>query len=84
MSTITLLGLVAGTLTTISFIPQVIKVVSTKSTKDISLLMFVIFSTGVLFWTIYGFLINDLPVIIANIITFILAMIILIYKIIFK
>lgn len=84
MSTITLLGLFAGTLTTISFIPQVIKVVSSKSTKDISLLMFLIFSIGVFSWIIYGIFISDLPVIIANIITFILAMTILIYKIIYK
>lgn len=84
MSYITILGLLAGTLTTISFIPQVIKVVKSKSTHDISLLMFVAFTTGVFAWLIYGFMINDLPVVIANFITFILAATILIYKIKYK
>lgn len=84
MNLITVLGLIAGTLTTISFVPQVIKVVTSKSTKDISFLMFLIFTIGVFAWLMYGLLINDLPVIIANFITFILSLIILIYKIRFK
>lgn len=84
MNLITVLGLIAGTLTTISFIPQVIKVVTSKSTKDISFLMFLIFTIGVFAWLMYGLLISDLPVIIANFITFILSLIILIYKIRFK
>lgn len=84
MSYITALGLLAGTLTTLSFIPQVIKVVKTKSTGDISLIMFIAFTLGVFAWLVYGFLIEDLPVIIANFITLILAATILIYKIIYK
>lgn len=84
MSYVTLLGLMAGTLTTISFVPQVIKVVRSKSTHDISLLMFLLFSFGVFSWLVYGFLINDLPVVVANFITFILAVIILVYKLIYK
>lgn len=84
MNLITVLGLIAGTLTTISFVPQVIKVVTSKSTKDISFLMFLIFTIGVFAWLMYGLLINDLPVIIANFITFILSLIILSYKIRFK
>ena len=84
MSYVTVLGLLAGTLTTISFIPQVLKVIQSKSTRDISLLMFLAFSAGVFSWLLYGIMINDMPVIIANAITFILAMIILIYKIKYK
>jgi MtN3 and saliva related transmembrane protein len=84
MTGITILGLLAGTLTTISFIPQVLKVIQTKSTRDISLLMFICFSTGVLSWLVYGLFIQDIPVIAANFITFILAVIILIYKIKYK
>lgn len=84
MSYITILGLFAGTLTTISFVPQVIKVFKSKSTGDISLLMFVAFTLGVFCWLVYGFMIDDLPVIIANFITLILASTILVYKLIYK
>ncbi len=84
MDYVGLIGSLAGFCTTISFLPQVIKVVKTKSTHDISLLMFLIFITGVVFWLIYGLLRNDWPVTIANVVTFVLAGIILGYKIRYK
>jgi MtN3 and saliva related transmembrane protein len=68
-----LVGLVAGTLTTISFLPQLIHTWRTKSTADVSLGMFLIFCTGVLLWLIYGLLIESLPVILANGVTLVLA-----------
>jgi MtN3 and saliva related transmembrane protein len=74
------LGLIAGTLTTISFVPQVIMAWKTRSTKDISTGMFVMFCAGILLWVLYGFAINSVPVIITNIVTFILAFIILVLK----
>ncbi|MEW5854858.1 MAG: SemiSWEET transporter [Myxococcota bacterium] len=80
MTGITLLGLVAGTLTTVAFIPQVLHVYRTRSTRDISLGMFAIFSTGVLLWLIYGVSIHDVPVVVANAITLVLALIILAFK----
>lgn len=83
-SFVTAIGMVAAVLTTIAFIPQLVVVVKTKSTKDISLAMFIIFSTGVFLWLAYGTLIWDWPLIIANAVTFILAMIILAYKIKYK
>jgi len=70
--------------TTIAFLPQAIKVYKYKSTKDISLYMFLIFTIGVLSWLIYGLIINDLPVILANAVTLILSLFILIYKIKYK
>ena len=70
--------------TTIAFLPQAIKVYKTKSTKDISLIMFIIFTLGVFSWLIYGLIINDLPVILANVVTLILSLFILLYKIRFK
>ena len=73
MELITILGLVAATLTTTSFLPQVIKVIKTKHVKDLSLNMYLLLGTGILFWTIYGVFRNDLPVILANGISFILA-----------
>jgi MtN3 and saliva related transmembrane protein len=73
MEAVTALGLVAGTLTTLAFVPQVIKTWRTRSTHDISLAMFAIFTAGVVAWLAYGILRNDLPVIIANAVTVVLA-----------
>ena len=84
MDYITLIGALAGILTTTAFLPQVIKTWKTKQTKDISLGMFAILTIGVVLWLVYGILINSLPVIIANVITFILAFIILMLKIRYK
>lgn len=84
MNFITILGLTAGTLTTLAFLPQLIKAWKSKSTKDISLNMFVILCVGILLWIAYGFLIKSFPVIIANAVTFILCMFILYFKIRYK
>ena len=81
---ITYIGFFAAFCTTIAFLPQAIKVYKTKSTKDISLYMFLIFTVGVLSWLIYGLIINDLPIIFANTVTLILSIFILAYKIKFK
>ena len=71
------IGFFAAFCTTIAFLPQAIKVFKTKSTKDISLYMFIIFTIGVLSWLIYGLIINDLPIILANAVTLILSIFIL-------
>jgi MtN3 and saliva related transmembrane protein len=84
MSLISICGIIGGTLTTLSFLPQVIQVWKTRSTKDISLIMFVLFTIGVLFWLVYGVLIEEWPVIIANGMTLIFACIILVFKAIYK
>ena len=76
------IGFLAAFCTTIAFIA--LKVWKTRSTKDISLMMFVIFSFGVLSWLVYGLLIFNLPIIVANMITLTLSIYILINKIIFK
>ena len=81
---VTVLGLVAATLTTIAFIPQVIKTARTKSTKDISKVMFALMSSASFLWLIYGFLISSLPVILANLFLLILSTIILSYKLRYK
>lgn len=79
-----ILGSLAGALTTIAFIPQVIKTWKTRSTHDISLIMFSLFSLGVLLWLLYGISLGALPIIIANSITLALAMSILVMKLRFK
>ena len=76
-----LIGFIAAICTTVCFLPQLIKAWKTKSTKDISLAMFLILTFGVLMWLAYGFLINSMPVIAANAFTFIIAVGILLLKI---
>ncbi len=79
-----MIGFIAACLTTLAFIPQAIKVIKTKNTEGISLGMYALQVLGVLMWLIHGIIIQDMPLIIANAITFIFASIILIYKIIYK
>jgi len=84
MNNYTIIGLVAAACTTISFFPQLIKTVKTRHTKDISLGMYFLISIGILIWFVYGAIINDLPLILANGISFIATGIILGYKLIYK
>ncbi|MBU2540768.1 MAG: SemiSWEET transporter [Candidatus Omnitrophica bacterium] len=79
-----IIGLIAGSLCTISFLPQVIRIFKTKRTKDLSLITFSVFSLGVLLWLIYGILIGELPIILANTATLALALLIVIMKIKYK
>ena len=78
------LGLVAGSLTTLAFIPQVVKIWKSWHTRDISSGMFSIFSLGVLLWLIYGVQIESWPIIIANALTLGLSLVILAFKLIYK
>ncbi len=75
------IGLIAGILTTIAFLHQVIKAFKTKHTKDLSLATFVIFSIGIVLWLIYGILIKQIPIILANVAALVLALLILVMKI---
>ena len=84
MSIVPVIGYLAAFGTTVSFLPQAVKTIQTKDTSGISLSMYAIFTTGTLFWLIYGVLNNVWPVAAANAITFIFASIILIYKIRYK
>lgn len=80
ISWITLIGLMGAACTTIAGLPQVIKILKTKRTRDISLLMYIVLIVGLFLWLIYGLTIKDLPLIVANTITFSLAVVILILK----
>lgn len=77
---VTLIGLAAAFCTTIAFLPQVIKTWRTRSTKDISLAMFLVFTTGIFLWLVYGVVLRDVPLIAANGITFVLSSTILYLK----
>lgn len=81
---IQLLGLAAGACTTIAFLPQVIKTWKSRSAKDLSLSMFSIFCLGVTLWLVYGFMVDDVPVIAANLLTLMLASTLLFFKLRFK
>ncbi len=81
MSTTELVGLVAGCLTTGSFVPQVIKTLKTKDVSGISLVMYVAFCTGVSLWLLYGMINQQVSVIAANGITLVLALMVLYLKI---
>jgi MtN3 and saliva related transmembrane protein len=81
ISLTTVLGLLAATGTTVSFIPQAIKILKTRDTKSISLSMYILFVSGVLLWLVYGIVKQDIPMIIANGITLIFAGIILYFKV---
>lgn len=74
------IGLLAGFLTTLSFLPQAFKIIQTKQTQSISLVMYSSFVTGVMLWIMYGFMIASTPLILWNVLTFLLAGTVLILK----
>jgi len=76
--------MIAAICTTVSFIPQAVKTIRTKNTTSISSVMYSLFTFGTLMWLVYGFLSDNIPIIIANAITLILAAIILYYKLRYK
>lgn len=68
-----LVGSAAAMLTTLAFVPQVVKTLKSRQTRDISLAMWLMFSLGVAMWLVYGLLIEAWPVIIANAVTLVLS-----------
>ena len=74
-------GYFAAILTTAAFLPQLIKTLKTKKAEDVSLITLIMFICGVVSWIIYGYKISSSPILLANIITFILNLLILISKI---
>ena len=81
---IELFGYFAAMLTTAAFLPQLIKTLKTKKAEDVSLLTLIMFICGVGSWIIYGYKISSSPILIANIITLILNLFILISKIFYS
>ena len=75
------IGLTAGFLTTFAFLPQAIKTIKSKHTKDLSLTMLIMTDAGLIFWFTYGVMISSIPVIAANTISIALITTILIMKI---
>ena len=77
-----MIGSIAAVLTTFAFLPQVIKVIKTKDTESIALGMYLMQVLGIALWLAHGLVIQDLPLILANSVSFILSGTILVYKII--
>lgn len=77
----TWIGMAAALLTTAAYAPQAIKAWRSRSTKDVSLAMFTLMVTGITLWLVYGILINDIPLILANAVTLVFASAILVAKI---
>ena len=77
---IEIIGLIAAVFTTSSFFPQVVKIWKTKQTKDISTTMYIAMMIGTCFWLTYGILISSFAIIVANIVSGLLILFVLIFK----
>jgi MtN3 and saliva related transmembrane protein len=75
------IGLLAGMLTTLSFVPQVLHVYRTRSVHDISLAMYITFCSGICLWVAYGICLGDKALILWNVVTLILSLSVLVMRI---
>ena len=81
MSMLQIIGIAAGVLTSVSMIPQLIKIIKKKDAKDVSILMLLVLMTGLALWTIYGFMREDLPIIVTNSFSFVVNIVVLVCRI---
>ncbi|MEM0127920.1 MAG: SemiSWEET transporter [Thermoplasmatales archaeon] len=84
MNAAVIIGLIAGSLTTSSFVPQAIKIYVKKKADEISTIMFSVIFGGMILWVIYGVMIRSVPVIIANVISGLLCLTILMLKLYYE
>jgi MtN3 and saliva related transmembrane protein len=84
MEGMTLIGLLAATLTTIAFVPQAWQIIKSRKTDDLSLTMYILMFSGQLCWLAYGIWMQDAPLILANIIGCSLSGTILAFKLFLK
>lgn len=84
MRPITLLGFVAGTLTTLSFLPQVHKAWTTRRCDDLSMGMLLAFAAGVFLWMVYGLWLWAAPIVVANAVTLALVLVLIVFKMRFR
>ena len=84
MDFISAVGIIAAVCTTISFLPQMIKIIKTKNTQGLSWSMYFVFTLGIFLWLVYGIFIKNIPIIAANVITLFFTSIILALKIKYK
>lgn len=84
MTNTQILGLVAGTITSITFLPQVIKIWQTKSSKDLSMAMLLLLMLGVILWLAYGLFVMDAAIIYTNSMVLVMSLVMLYFKLRFK
>ena len=84
MAALEILGLLAGTITSITFLPQVIKVWQTKSAKDLSMLMLLLLMLGVILWLVYGVILMNVAIIYTNSMVLAMSLILLFFKLKYK
>ena len=84
MASIEILGLVAGTITSVTFLPQVVKIWQTKSARDLSLTMLLLLMLGVVLWLIYGLVVMSAAIIYTNSMVLAMSLIMLYFKLKFK
>jgi MtN3 and saliva related transmembrane protein len=77
---VTVLGLVAGTCTTLSFLPQVVRTLRSRHARDLSAAWLLVFGLGTVMWLAYGVLRSDVPVAVANGVTFVLVLVLIVAK----
>lgn len=80
MDSVFAVGIVAAFCTTFSYVPQVVKAYKSRHTKDLSLVMLLMLAAGILLWIVYGVMLNQLPIIIANSVTLVLVCYVLYLK----
>lgn len=80
MNAASALGYLAGFLTTVAFLPQVVRAWRTKSTTDLSFPMLALFSTGLTLWTLYGLMLGEAPIVLFNAVTLVLTLILVAIK----
>ncbi len=81
MELITVIGMVAAICTTVSFLPQAVRIIRLKEARDISLLTYLLLEVGILLWLVYGIMIGKMPIIVANGVTLFFTTAILFLKI---
>jgi MtN3 and saliva related transmembrane protein len=84
MNAIDLLGMTAGCISSITFLPQVIKTWKTRSARDVSLLMFTFATISVIMWLVYGLLLKNIPIIFTNSMVLLFSLIMLYFKFRFR
>jgi MtN3 and saliva related transmembrane protein len=84
MTAAEILGLAAGTITSITFLPQVVRIWKTASVKDLSLTMVLLLITGTTCWLTYGLLKNDAAIIYTNVMVLIMSLVIFYFKLKYK
>ena len=81
MALVQVIGIAAGVLTSVSMIPQLIKIIQKKEAKDVSIIMLLVLMSGLVLWAVYGFMREDIPIIATNCFSFLVNVVVLTLRI---